>query len=229
MTHSDIYTKFMIAYDKENITSSYPSFTKYEIQTMLDTAYLALIAQKITGNNSRRVGFEYDTKAISDVQGLIKRQSFIINIEDTPTCSNEVVFSLPNDFLYYINGSIVVGNKSSIDDKEHTISNVKLLPHNIAGKFKNTHDNLPWLSEPIIYIDNNNVRLLYDSINHEPHGFIGEYIKLPNKFINSNDNSIFELSDSMVEELIHLTVIFATKSVESPKLNTEIQTTNLQS
>lgn len=229
MTHSDIYTKFMIAYDKENITSSYPSFTKYEIQTMLDTAYLALIAQKITGNNPRKVPFEYDIKAISDVQGLIKRQSLVINTEEIPTCSNEIIFSLPNDFLYYINGSAIIGDKTSIDNKEHTISNVKLLPHNIASKFKNTYNNLPWVSEPVIYIDDNNVRLLYDSINHNPYEFVSEYVKLPNKFVNSDDNSIFELSDSMVEELIHLTIIFATKSVESHKLNTEIQTTNLQS
>lgn len=47
MTHSDIYTKFMIEYDKANITSSYPSLTKYEIATILDKAYLALIAQNI--------------------------------------------------------------------------------------------------------------------------------------------------------------------------------------
>ena len=54
MTHSDIYTKFMIEYDKANITSSYPSLTKYEVATILDKAYLALIAQKYTGNNPRR-------------------------------------------------------------------------------------------------------------------------------------------------------------------------------
>ena len=61
MTHSDIYTKFMIEYDKANITSSYPSLTKYEVATILDKAYLALIAQKYTGNNPRRSAFESDT------------------------------------------------------------------------------------------------------------------------------------------------------------------------
>lgn len=45
MTHSDIYTKLMIEYDKANITSSYPSLTRYEVATILDKAYLALIAQ----------------------------------------------------------------------------------------------------------------------------------------------------------------------------------------
>ena len=53
MTHSDIYTKYMIEYDKAQITSSYPSLTKYEIATLLDKAYLAIIAQKFTGNNAR--------------------------------------------------------------------------------------------------------------------------------------------------------------------------------
>ena len=67
MTHRDIYTKFMIEYDKANITSSYPSMTKYEMATILDKAYLALIAQKYTGNNTRRQSFESDIKAIEDL------------------------------------------------------------------------------------------------------------------------------------------------------------------
>ena len=73
MTHSDIYTKFMIEYDKANITSSYPSLTKYEVATILDKAYLALIAQKYTGNNPRRSAFESDMKAIEDLQPLINK------------------------------------------------------------------------------------------------------------------------------------------------------------
>ena len=71
MTHSDIYEKFMIEYDKDNVTSSYPSLTRKEQATILDKAYLALIAQKITGNNVRRSGLETDTKSISDLQPLI--------------------------------------------------------------------------------------------------------------------------------------------------------------
>jgi hypothetical protein len=53
MTHADIYKKFMIEYDKANIASSYPSLTPYEVATILDKAYLALIARKMTGNNPR--------------------------------------------------------------------------------------------------------------------------------------------------------------------------------
>jgi len=42
--HSNIKTKFLIEYDKANVTSSYPSLTDYEIATILNKAYLVLIA-----------------------------------------------------------------------------------------------------------------------------------------------------------------------------------------
>ena len=67
LTHKDIYVKFMIEYDKVNVTSSYPSLTEYEVATILDKAYNALIAQKVTGNNIRKAPFEADIKAISDL------------------------------------------------------------------------------------------------------------------------------------------------------------------
>jgi len=71
MTHKDIYTKFMIEYDKANVTSSYPSLTEYEVATFLDKAYNALIAQKVTGNNVRRASFESDVKSIADLGPLV--------------------------------------------------------------------------------------------------------------------------------------------------------------
>ena len=70
MTYNDIKTKFLIIYDKD-VTSSYPSLTDYEIATILDKAYLALIAQKLTGNNNRSIAFEGDIKAIEDVRPLL--------------------------------------------------------------------------------------------------------------------------------------------------------------
>ena len=70
MTHANIYTKFLIEYDKDNVISSYPSLTPYEMATILDKAYLALIAQKVSATNLRNAPFEYDTKAIEDVRGL---------------------------------------------------------------------------------------------------------------------------------------------------------------
>lgn len=90
MTHKDIYTKFMIEYDKANVTSSYPSLTEYEIATILDKAYNALIAQKVTGNNMRRIPLEGDLKSISDISPLIVKSERTLKYDDTVnimTCS----------------------------------------------------------------------------------------------------------------------------------------------
>ena len=74
MTYKDVYKKFMIEYDKADISSSYPSLTIYEVATLLDKAMLALIAQKVTGNNPRRQTLDLDMKGVSDLQTLIQRK-----------------------------------------------------------------------------------------------------------------------------------------------------------
>lgn len=104
MTHKDIYTKFMIEYDKNNVASSYPSLTQYEVATILDKAYKALIAQKVTGNNPRRAPFEADVKAISDLQPLVTRTRLTFKEPegDDWTTMNVAELSLPDDFMYYV-------------------------------------------------------------------------------------------------------------------------------
>lgn len=103
MTHNDIYTKFMIEYDKANVTSSYPSLTQYEVATILDKAYYALIAQKVTGNNPRQVPFESDVKAIADVQPLVKHIDLPIDpASHNIMGANIVEVSIPEDFMYYV-------------------------------------------------------------------------------------------------------------------------------
>ena len=108
MTHADIFTKFMIEYDKANITSSYPSLTPYEVATILDKAYLALIARKLTGNNTRRVPFEYDTKAVEDLRPLITTTNFSASTT-SKTVRNERTYRISNDLLYYLEGVVHYG------------------------------------------------------------------------------------------------------------------------
>ena len=242
MTHSDIYTKFMIEYDKANITSSYPSLTKYEVATILDKAYLALIAQKYTGNNPRKSAFESDMKATEDLQPLISKFTAIGSLSG----DNSYTFSthtIDNLILYIIDGQIEIKESiSSHDNKSHQYENILFVSHDIAKKFRATKTNLPWVEQPVGCIENNNVVIYVDPMDVQYNGAQSKaeftYIKRPAKFavgqglsVSDYDfgNTKFELSDSMAEELINLAIIMSTEIVESSRLATKANTRPLES
>lgn len=242
MTHSDIYTKFMIEYDKANITSSYPSLTKYEVATILDKAYLALIAQKYTGNNPRKSAFESDMKATEDLQPLINKFTAIGSLsgDNSYTFNTHTINDL---VLYIIDGEIEIkGNITSHDDIDHQYENIVFVSHDIAKKFRATKTNLPWVEQPVGCIENNNVVIYVDPMDVQYNGAQSKaeftYIKRPAKFAIGQGLSVtdydfgqtkFELSDSMVEELINLAIIMSTEIVESSRLATKANTRPLES
>lgn len=222
MTHKDIYTKFMIEYDKAQITSSYPSLTKYEVATLLDKAYLALIAQKLTGNNQRGVLFEGDIKAIEDIRPLIKQDQFDY-VKDGPA-SNERVYRIKDDMLYYIQSSLSRLNKvSAIDNRLHNPSNVLLLSHNDANSFKSTSTNLPWMPNPVSYIEGDEIHVLIDPFEDMRNGgsleLTATYIKKPAKFAFSYDEDS-EGGDDTPDEKDSWTVTISGDSNVYNKTNT---------
>lgn len=203
MTHEDIYIKFMIEYDKANVASSYPSLTEYEVATFLDKAYNAIIAQKVTGNNPRRVAFEADVKAISDLQGLIKDTLLIPSGEDSTIEDGDHVYgtlvTLPSDFLYFISLYVPVVKKATASkmNNDNTVIPgarnwlyAKLVSHEIAKQFMPTSINDPWVQTPVCYIANNKIATICDSIDDTARttGNIFTYIKKPNPFVKNLDN-----------------------------------------
>lgn len=262
MTYGDIYTKFLIEYDKENITSSYPSLTPYEIATILDKAYLALIAQKVTGNNPRRAAFEADTKAIEDLRPLVKTYENFIHadyidgeIVTLKDIDNIIPFDLSDidDFLYYVSATVQSNlYKSGCEP-------VTLISHESAQKFIHSSTNKPWIKTPMAYLEGTDLNVIVDPFcyltNRETetetaisrYGNLKiRYIKHPLSFVADgvhhadNESALekdkvrfnetaFELNDSMAEELIHLALVMALETTQSPQINTTIQTRALES
>lgn len=234
MTHNEIYTKFMIEYDKANVTSSYPSLTKYEVATILNKAYLALIGQKFTGNNVRRAAFEVDEKAIADLSPLEIRQSVQFDTIDVPA-ANIMKCNLPQDpkMLYFVE-CLLKDSVIDTSDEQHPSAKygellpTKLVNHDIAQKFYWTSFNTPWIKMPVVYIEDNILYAVYDP-DHKP---LAEgsvlYIKQPSSF-TQEFNGVFECNDAMAEELISLAVAFALENVESQRLNTKLNMRGLES
>lgn len=223
MTYKDIHKKYMIEYDKENVTSSYPSLTTYEIATILDKAYLALIAQKLTGNQ-QRVPFEGDIKAIEDVRNLIASKK-ISKSNTTLPIDNAVTYKL-SDILYFLTALVLIDGK---------LITTNLVNHEIAKNFMHTATNRPWIKNSVCYIEGDNLIVLYDDYSHKNVGDLQlTYIKQPDKFVNhisgkTFDDTQFELNDTMVEELISLAIIMSLETIESPRLQTKLNTKALES
>lgn len=223
MTYKDIHKKYMIEYDKENVTSSYPSLTTYEIATILDKAYLALIAQKLTGNQ-QRVPFEGDIKAIEDVRNLIASKK-ISKSNTTLPIDNAVIYKL-SDILYLLTALVLIDGK---------LVTTNLVNHEIAKNFMHTATNRPWIKNSVCYIEGDNLIVLYDDYSHKNVGDLQlTYIKQPDKFVDhingkTFDDTQFELNDTMVEELISLAIIMSLETVESPRLQTKLNTKALES
>lgn len=254
MTHKDIYTKFMIEYDKANVTSSYPSLTEYEVATVLDKAYNALIAQKVTGNNFRRSTFESDVKAIADLEPLVKRQTISLSKDDV--AMNSKVANLPDDMLYFVQAYMKQNIESDplgpgyVKDpsaKQNRDLPVQLVPHELATKFFSTAYNLPWIKIPVCYLEGSKIHIVHDPINLPEDTCDIVYIKHFNPFVKDLENrsegwsSFFDWSGSVVpdayqfecnstvaEELISLAVAFALENVESQRLNSKLNMRGLE-
>lgn len=232
MTHADIYEKFMIEYDKENVTTSYPSLTEYEIATLLDKAYLALIAQKFTGNNMRRVPFEGDEKAVEDLQPLITEASVSLSNNEVNYFSCKTANFFEPNVMYIIHAIIGTGDR---------FESAKQIQSKYVYKFTQNISNKPWSKSAIYCIQDNKIILVKSKLGEEADAhndyinFIYTYIKYPQKFtdktnrLSQQTNIQFELSDSMAEELINLALVMSTEIVESPRMQTKAQLRGLES
>ena len=207
MTHKDIYTKFMIEYDKANVTSSYPSLTEYEVATVLDKAYNALIAQKVTGNNVRRSTFESDIKAIADLAPLVVTDTVLMNYDkNLAHAANEYMADVPEDMLYFLQASLTYSNNEAQknefnkygddakynpwDSKTLRTLPVKLVNHEIAQKFFSSAFNMPWIKQPVCFIEGEKLFFIVDPIDRpdaDSEDVTITYIKKPNLFVKDMD------------------------------------------
>ena len=234
MTYKDVYKKFMIEYDKADISSSYPSLTIYEVATLLDKAMLALIAQKVTGNNPRRQTLDLDMKGVADLQTLIQRKE-APNFNKNNDYSNKYSCDITDtgDILYITHIYLEVYVKPN-DLTRYRLEEVHIIPQMYSYKFEESSTNKPWIKHPVCYIANDTINMFIgeDMENIVSNHVYIDYIMLPDLFVDKlfeTEDTTFILSDTMCEELINLAIIFACRTVGDPRISTEMQTKSLES
>ena len=184
---------------------------------------LDLRALKLTGNQ-QRVPFEGDIKAIEDVRNLIASKK-ISKSNTTLPIDNAVIYKL-SDILYFLTALVLIDGK---------LITTNLVNHEIAKNFMHTATNRPWIKNSVCYIEGDNLIVLYDDYSHKNVGDLQlTYIKQPDKFVDhiigkTFDDTQFALNDTMVEELISLAIIMSLETVESPRLQTKLNTKALES
>lgn len=75
MLTSDIHKAFKVIMDKNAEAVSFggcPAFLPEEIDLFLNQAYIEIICNKYTGQNSLNIAFEGSVKRIQDLEGLVK-------------------------------------------------------------------------------------------------------------------------------------------------------------
>lgn len=244
MTYSDIYKKFLIEYDKDAATTSYPSLTQTEVANILDKAYLAIIAQKLTGTNTRGVAFEGDVKAIEDIKPLLKTAIIDeVSTVDYTLAKNERVFKYTADkkdadeedaddvnLLYYIQSEIIA-------PKGDITWPTVLVSHADALTFKETAHNHPWMDYPVVYLQEDGIHVLY-GLDDFTSGMMDTsilqvtYIEKPTLFTTSLatwSTTNWQLSDTMAEEVINMAIILSLETIESARLSTKMSTSKLES
>lgn len=235
MAYSDIYNKFLIEYDKQNITSSYPSLLKKEICQILDKAYLALITQKFTGNNTRKAAFGIDAKQTIDLQGLITEYQLAFDPGNNGNARypNEYIYKMypiPDGelytkdqpkLLYFINGSVSAPN----DERE----NLAFMPPETSFKYGVTAHNKPIIKTPAFFIKEDELHVFVDPYRYTdgPETISIQYIREPEKFDDTTTIQ-FQLNDAVAEELINLAVIFALENVESSRTSSKITVSQME-
>lgn len=242
MTYNDIYKNFLIEYDKADVSSSYPSLTNEEIAAILNKAMYALIAQKVTGNNPRKIALDMDSKAMSDIAPLIDVYLLKTKLISTTSSEDTAKGALAkNELVYkYVSNTTppeyVLSGIIEYKNGEH--QTVQLLTSVIADKFKQTIHNKPWIKEPVMYLQSPSttskstcIHVLVDpnKMSDLSEKMYIRGVKMPDAFtVSVYDGNTFPLSNAACEELINLAVIFACRNVQDPRLATIVQTKSLE-
>lgn len=222
MTLSELHTAFKLEIDKSNSLDN-PSFEPEEIDYWLNKAYLALVNQKMFGNNPRGEGFDASQKREDDLKSLIV--TAVTYPASYSGLTNGVSIAISTDlpdYLYFISSRLYLGGYSYVN---YNIS------HNEKDKFIETSVNIPWIKNPVVYIEGDNVIVLYDRYNAVLNSVTPDllevtYLKTPEELTIATPSQEPVISAHVHPEIAALAAFLALENISSPRVQTSPLTLN---
>lgn len=239
MTIQDLHMAVKMELDK-NVISSYPSFTEEQIDYFINRAYLMLINQKFTGHNELQSGFEGDKKRIADLNNLIISATIPGSLID----SNEYQFSTDayKEILYNVSQTVMFQKKDTTIEWRTVID----IRHDMLDKFIHTTTNNPWIPQPVIVFEQDKIRMFVDPVSILDYTGDAdmriEYIKRPTRLqfyiydtsgnrtpnLTGDDTQIPEIAEHVHSEIVSLTVDLMLDNIESQRIQTHPQLTQIK-
>lgn len=222
MNLSELHIAFKLEADKTG-SLNYPSFEPEEIDYWLNKAYLALVNQKMFGNNPRGEGFDQSQKREDDIRNLILTTSV------TPITSSAIVnglgvnlTDLPN-YLYFISSRTIFSNGNQAVNLN--------ISHNEKDKFVETAINIPWIKHPVVYIEGGNLIVLYDRYSAAADSYTTDlievtYLRKPEALSINTPSQVPIISEHVHQEIVDLAVYLAIENISSPRVQTSQLTLN---
>ena len=242
ITIQDIHMMIKMELDKD-VLSVLPSFTEDQIDYFVNKAYIMCVNQKFTGHNVLSQKFEESKKRISDLQGLLTNAVIPNDTNAFKFSSNEVIFNTSHlkNILYPINSVIEV---ELLNGEKKDMTTIEIT-HEQDNAFRETTENSPWIPNPVILYSKDNIVALLDRLllnKIKPNCNIKLlYLKQPtrlqywiydnngNKTINLKGDSsqIPEISEHVIQEIVSLTVDLMLDNIESQRIQTHPQLTQI--
>ena len=208
MKISDLHKAFKVLMDKNSEAVAFggcPAFLPEEIDLFLNQAYIEVICNKYTGNNTLK-------------QKLIKTDTALSLVYPY---SHSNVLTLSNFFndgeqlkrMFYVDCVLHFNGEATI---------CSLTDHEKAKGFLQTYNNIPWIETPIAVLEDNTLKIYIDPIRMSSEQYTADitYIKYPETISYKDYNKdITEVVDRAVE--------IALETIESQRAQTKVQLDSL--
>lgn len=226
MKVSDIHKAFKVIMDKNSEAVAFggcPAFLPEEIDLFLNQAFLEVVSNKFTGQNTLQTPFEGSVKRIADLENMVKTDyDMQLSLDSSTNVLTVEDFSNSNRRMFYVNAVLHFNTDQ--------IANCILVSHQDSRKFLKTHSNDPWIDIPVATLENNKLKVFIDvhSMN-SPYSIDITYVQFPPKIDYTQESQDINIvPDRVMNEVINRAVILALDNIESTRTQTKVQLNNLQ-